>query len=358
MQEVQGDTVRQVLVHGHELWERLKANWYNLGLPGSSYSSDIPIWLLLANCTTFEEAADALRRGQEMLGQLQQNGHAVFLMGSDVTNALLLDLAELQHAVPDGNAIEEPPQPPPEPVAVQPMVLAEPAPVVTGCPHCNHDFATCARGEYFNRSAKLDLAHASLQLEVDQLRNQLKTAEQKAAQPPVATEQPRGCEHVGTDGKCTMCTNDETGGCCGSGCDEDVVISHAIKCKNFDECGNFYCSSCAEDELNGEGYCESCNNIECHECGEELERGTEHVCKNPDCPNKNFYCDNCAKQLLTEAGLCGPCAKEDSDWCSDCESDTLKSRLKKCADEDCENVYCPLCVESNLNRRGLCGDCR
>ena len=172
-----------------------------------------------------------------------------------------------------------------------------------------------------------------------------------------------GCCHVGSDGKCTGCTSDETVECSGDcGSDFPIIAAKAIRCKNKD-CEAAFCEECAKENLSEHGYCGDCNTISCDGCEGDLEAGTEKFCANAECTNgagntRYGLCEDCAPNLLTEAGLCASCAGEEESECNGCDSHFIESRLKKCGGfDECGSRHCATCAKKNLNAAGYCEDC-
>lgn len=270
-------------------WQELRDKWSDLGLPGSHYMPNefFAALLLLQVQGDTEEIATRVREGHSRLQQLQKAGVFGGLIG-DTEKMMIIALALVDQQVPVAVAPVSvlPIQPVPAAPVVEPAPQTTPASVsiqniIDRCPHCGHRFECCAEGHYGLKPFEHALAHGK--------------------KLPVA-----GCEHVGLDGKCATCTDDKTTKCSG-GCDDDVVISKATKCKDED-CDHHFCDGCKDDGLSEWGYCEDCNVWTCDDCGNEIDCGTEKMCANPECQGGDGYCDECAQQHFNDKGLCEDCA--------------------------------------------------
>jgi len=347
-------------------WKELRDRWSELKLPGSSYMPNEFLAALLLSQVSGDskEVAARVRAGHDHLRNLQEQG--VFgNLSSDTDRMVIiaLVLAEQSVSLPAAALPEPSPREAPE--------------VIHGpCQHCGHDHAKCVAGEY-----AVDPAPAAEPVSVPQsvVAVHLPSLTQSAvdrcsncghrfeccveghyglepfAHALVHGVKPAGCEHVGFDGKCVDCTDDDTTQC--SGCDKEVVKTKAAKCKDKD-CDQYYCEEC-KGELSEYGYCSNCSTLTCDGCGDEIDSGTEKICARPKCREGKDFCDECAARLLTAQGLCSTCAKEKTIACDECGTECVASRLAKCLGGDnCELLYCPDCKNGALDEAGLCTLCR
>ncbi len=163
------------------------------------------------------------------------------------------------------------------------------------------------------------------------------------------------CIHIGSDGKCVSCTKDEVVGC--SNCDGQLIAAKGHHCHD-EECGAVFCDVCKEDGLSEHGYCEECGTISCGHCENDIERGTEKKCANPNCEDKPELCEDCSEDLLDERGFCSKCCGEEELQCSGCDDTRLGSKLTKCRNySECNTAYCSDCRGDKLNKQSYCDEC-
>jgi hypothetical protein len=162
-----------------------------------------------------------------------------------------------------------------------------------------------------------------------------------------------GCAHVGSDGKCIRCTDEELDTC--AGCEEDFPKSRMKSCVDED-CDAAFCLDCVDEGLNQNGYCSKCNTWTCDGCEEDVERDSEIGCNREDCDSNLGYCDSCAKALLNKQGVCMSCSDEDEVTCDGCRETFTASRTVRCTGAYCKNYFCGSCAESGL-AEGLCESC-
>ena len=326
--------IAAVAAQGNAAWEQLKPRWYELKLPGSQYSPDefIACLLLAQVGGDANTIARRVAEAHDILEALRRDSSVSNIFFSSAsTNAALL-MALLNSATAEGMAstgrTSNEPVKPEEPLAGR----SDRFEGVTTCPHCSHEFAKCVAGGYA-----------------------LSGEEQVQPIPQVADKQ--SCCHVGTDGKCVNCTNENTVGC--SDCDETIIKAKGRECK-YPGCDHIYCDECAGNNLSETGFCNDCSTVECNEseCRESFDRGTGKKCSNSDCPNKDEeYCDECAPDIFNEQGLCPKCSGEGEYECDNCQHSVTASKAVKCK-ADCERVYCKKCAGDNLNESGYCDDCK
>lgn len=324
----------QAIQGSQKVWHQLRDDWSRLGMPGSAYSpGEFVACLLLSELVTDGDEIEQIQRRISRGGELYKRLVAMQLLPDvfhDAEAAAILSVATFYETVTSS----------PEPqLSEQPAVEI---PLLTSCPHCDHEFERCAAGAY-----KVASVVEPVEVKVD---------ETAAPEPQVVS----GCIHVGNDGKCTACTRDEVEVCCEATCQEDVIVSKVHACKDPD-CTNVYCND-HEDELNEHGYCNDCDTLDCDgdNCSNQIDNGTEHRCSNPGCEQNEGFCDDCAARLLNAKGECAACSKEEESDCSDCGNTVTQSRLTVCSNPDCMEKpgYCPGCKKKNLDRRGRCDDCK
>ncbi len=160
-------------------------------------------------------------------------------------------------------------------------------------------------------------------------------------------EEKDACIHVGSDGRCTECTKDETSEC--GGCEMIIIAAKGHACRD-EECNAIFCDNC-EGALSEYGFCEDHCTFTC-DCDAEIERGEERRCAAPDCDIA--FCDNCATNRFTAEERCASHGGENETACVDCGDVFLVSRLIKCAGSRCGNAFCARCKPKRLNLLGRC----
>ena len=308
--------ITELLVSSDEQWQYLKNNWSRLKLPGSPFIiQDVIRDLLLASLQgTTDEVVSKLKAGAAVYETLKADSRNYALL-STTSPVLALTVLLMNDRMQT------------------PLVIAEP---LTSCPHCAHDFEKCFAGEY----QPVPIAEPSVSL-----------TEPQAAQ----EEHSLSCIHVGKDGKCVVCTGDETAECSEYSCETNVVLEKAYQCKNYGNCGYVFCED-HKDELTEYGYCDDCRTLTCDgpNCDAEVEAGEEKHCAGEACSKD--YCEDCAPRMLNEAGLCPRCSEEQEWYCDDCDEAFTESRIVLCK-ADCGKGFCEDCKNNNLDDAGLCEDC-
>lgn len=312
------EDVAERVKRGAELWGQLANRLKELNLPGSRYlPNEFLAALLLAEFSdeTPEEIARRIALAREQLRGLRQRSELQMALLSDPASVLTLALMMKENGAPAPESMPE--------LAPEPKLL-------TQCPHCDHEFGRCEAREYV----------------------------QPAEAPPQAPPKPAlltTCPHVDEHGQCLECSSIDNI-CCSGGCVNDFFAIHGKKCKLWDDCGNIYCPNCVS-EISTRGYCPNCTEIECNNCGDNIERGTEHACARLVCRNQTKFCSDCASRLLNLAGLCVGCSGQEEIACHDCRLDFIESRLTACDKvAECDNRYCSKCAPKAL-QNGLCGSC-
>jgi hypothetical protein len=296
------DFIIDAFSRAQKVWETLKSRWHDLHLPGSCFSPDeFLIGLTLSQIAgTPEEIAERVRAAEPAAEQLRRGG----MSNADIH--MLSTIALLQKSAPPA---EEAPAPA--------VPIVDSVPTMSTAPPDESAAKSAADGEQ------------------------------------AAT----GCCHVGSDGKCTACTSEETSSC--DDCDEDIVWSRAQECKNK-KCGHAYCDDCATRNLNEHEYCDDCATIQCSEpeCNEDIDRGSGTKCSNPECPDKDCeFCGECAAKIFNDAGLCSKCSDEEEYTCDGCKHSVTFSKVMLCKNfEECDRSYCKECAPENLTD-GVCDDC-
>ena len=202
-------------------------------------------------------------------------------------------------------------------------------------------------------------------IDCDGCDTELENGTQKRCKNPDCEKQEDYCPEcalalLNKKGLCATCSGEEVLTCDGD-CSGDFTESLLIKCKNFDECSHSYCAEDAKSALNKLGYCSDCETVTCsdQQCSEDIERGTEIVCKNPECTEKWTFCGDCSKRYLNKQKLCSSCSGEEEHTCDgDCGEVYTESLLKKCKNYDtCSMEYCFADGKTELDKRGFCPDC-
>ncbi len=335
------EQIKALLLGSEQKWNVLKNSWSQLGLPGSPFMvHDVIVHLLLASLIgSEEEIAEKLKAGAAMYDALKYDPQVRHLLTGNSPVLPLTVLISTRDAY-----IEPVPVLPVLADAVaetfpetQPQVTQQESEPLTSCPYCDHIFEKCLAGEY----VQPEPAEAPI-VEPEGEAEELESPE------PVS-----GCIHIGSDGKCASCTEDETVDC--SRCDETVVLDKAYKCLNYDNCGHAYCEG-DKGELTEYGYCDDCHELECDAdgCDNEIEAGTQKDCANESCTQ--YFCDGCAPCLFNEKGFCPTCSGEELFDCDGCDTAYTESLITMCKGKDCEVGFCGDCKGDYLTE-GLCSDC-
>jgi hypothetical protein len=339
------EAVAKAVGDGFGVWQEIKPQWTSLGFQGSAYSpNEFILCVLLAQLGEIAKDSNRLKEavqlGKNIFSQLTKGNVISGYPSRDEIGAIFSTV--LVSSLQERFSFPDPPVSEPEVVSRVCVKEAESS-LISECPNCGHDFEKCRRGEYA----------ASLKQDVSPVFQQ-PAIESGEVQSTCLSS----CIHVDSAGKCVKCTEDSVIEC--SDCGEEMIESKAYKCKNYEECEKAYCEDHKEN-LNEYGYCEDCDTLECDgdDCRESIERGTEHHCANPDCPDNYDYCDDCVKRLLNKDGLCSHCSGEGELVCSSCDKIVTESQFTRCANPDCEdgNGYCPECKDNELGEEGLCDNC-
>ncbi|MCR4284636.1 MAG: hypothetical protein NUV97_01165 [archaeon] len=177
---------------------------------------------------------------------------------------------------------------------------------------------------------------------------------------PMEGEEPSkgGCPHIGKDGKCRECTQEETNEC--NNCDSLFPHSRLTPCKDED-CEAAYCDDCKDQNLDENGYCEDCREFECNSCNNTFPRESAiHCNRDKECKSQETYCKACAQKCLDGEGLCADCSKDEWVDCNNCDENINIKKVTFCKgnQEGCNTAYCPHCRDDNLDKGGYCGNCR